>query len=555
VSEKLAYTKIKADGGTQMRAGLNSEIVRDYADIMRQNNSYEPFPAIIVYFDGRHYWLGDGFHRHSAAWYAFGATCTIPADVRAGTRRDAILHAAGANNTHGLPRTNADKRRAVEALLRDEEWGKWSDREIARRCAVTQPFVSSVRKELTDNGYQMPAERTVERNGQTYAMNTEKIGQSELSTKIHKLEGWLLRKGWGMSSGPAPTPSGVHKGRMSFQWEKDNEKAHFSALKNAEHCQLAEQMAAKAQQETQGGQPVTRTLDAALPAIQPAQPPADPLANDSRIIEMDKLAAEIRERRPTPPVDRPRPVTPRPLTDNEVEAVIWRGITHHARIPDRATSQQQAAAQLAWLQSATVGDFGKMLNPGISFAEEQLARIKTAIETELSKSATPPTEELDSNEWYSPAYILVPGRKVLGNIDLDPASCEIANTVVNATAYYDKTVDGLALPWRGKIWLNPPYSDPYPWIKKLFTEYEMGNVTAALVLLNTANSPQWAQLLWSSTQGSVCMFNSRIRFWRPDRPEGKAGDRDQMLWYIGPTTQPNSHARFRREFEGFGSFR
>lgn len=532
MSEKLAYTKIRANGGTQMRAGLNQETVTEYADTMRRNNSYEPFPPIIVYFDGRDYWLGDGFHRYTAAFQAFGHSCTIPADIRTGTRRDAILHAAGANNTHGLPRTNADKRRAVEALLRDEEWGKWSDREIARRCAVTQPFVSSVRKELTDNGFQMSVERTVERNGQTYTMNTEKIGQSELSTKIHKLEGWLMRKGWSMSSGPAPTPSGVHKGRMSFQWEKDNEKAHFSALKNAEHCQLAEEMAAKAHQEE----------------AQSDQPPVDPLVNDSRIIAMDKLAAEIRERRPAPPVECP-------LTDNEVEAVIWKGITHHARIPDRATSQQQAAAQLAWLQIATAGDFGKMLNPGMTFTAEQLERIKAGTEAILGRIATPPTEELDNDEWYTPAYILEPARQALRTIDLDPASCATANEVVKATVYYEKLSDGLSLPWRGNIWLNPPYSDPYPWIEKLFSEYEAKRVTSAIVLVNTANSPKWARLLWSNTQASVCMLSSRIKFWRPDRPDPKGFDRDQMLWWIGPTTQPNSHERFRRAFDGFGPFR
>ena len=38
----------------------------------------------------------------------------IAADVRQGTRRDALLFAAGANSSHGLSRTTADKRRAIE---------------------------------------------------------------------------------------------------------------------------------------------------------------------------------------------------------------------------------------------------------------------------------------------------------------------------------------------------------------------------------------------------------------------------------------------------------
>ncbi|RMD90366.1 MAG: streptomycin biosynthesis regulator, partial [Alphaproteobacteria bacterium] len=60
-----------------------------------------------------------------------------------------ILHACGANSSHGLRRTNADKRRAVETLLRDEEWSQWGDRKIARKCAVHHSFVAKIRRELT----------------------------------------------------------------------------------------------------------------------------------------------------------------------------------------------------------------------------------------------------------------------------------------------------------------------------------------------------------------------------------------------------------------------
>jgi len=239
----------------------------------------------------------------------------------------------------------------------------------------------------------------------------------------------------------------------------------------------------------------------------------------------------------------------RQLTDEEVEVVIWRAIRANARFPDKAESQ------LYWLKHATPGDFSRLLNPGVSFEADQLDRIKGTIEAELTKQATPPTEEMDSNEWYTPSYILMPARKALGSIDLDPASCATANEVVKATTYYDKAANGLLHPWRGNVWLNPPYSDPLPWIEKLLSEYMAGQVITALVLVNTANSPQWAQLLWSNTQASVCMLNCRIKFWRPDRPEGKGGDRDQMLWWVGPTAHPNSHERFRRAFDGFGPFR
>lgn len=107
---------------------------------------------VTVFYDGSEYWLADGFHRAAASE---GCQRTeIQADVRPGSRRDACLAAAGANATHGLRRSNADKRRAVVLLLQDEEWSQWSDREIARRCGVSHTFVSNLRAEPGGNGCQ-----------------------------------------------------------------------------------------------------------------------------------------------------------------------------------------------------------------------------------------------------------------------------------------------------------------------------------------------------------------------------------------------------------------
>ena len=167
---------IKVDGGTQMRAQLDAATVAEYADTMTASG-WGAFPPIIAYYDGSDYWLADGFHRLAAARsIANFSDALIPADVRSGTRRDAILHAAGANASHGLRRTNADKRRAVETLLRDEEWAKWSNGEIARRCAVSDVFVGKVRDDLSPNGLEIPPKRTVTRNGTTYTQNTANIG-------------------------------------------------------------------------------------------------------------------------------------------------------------------------------------------------------------------------------------------------------------------------------------------------------------------------------------------------------------------------------------------
>lgn len=161
----LDIAVIRLDGGTQPRAGIDQAVVEDYANDMEANGA--EFPPVQVVYDGEAYWLWDGFHRLHAR--KRNGLYTAPAIVRQGTRRDAVLLSVGANATHGFRRTNEDKRRAVLALLHDEEWVQWSDREIARRCAVSNQFVSNVRAQLSVNGGQIETRR-VQRNGTEYTM-------------------------------------------------------------------------------------------------------------------------------------------------------------------------------------------------------------------------------------------------------------------------------------------------------------------------------------------------------------------------------------------------
>jgi hypothetical protein len=139
----LLLSQIRTDGGTQSRAGLDEDWARELASHLGDGTD---LPPVIVFHDGRDHWLADGFHR--ARGYVLAGRTAIPADVRQGTKRDAVLYSVGANATHGLRRSNADKRRAVEVLLRDAEWGQWSNVEIAKRCGVSHTFVADVRREV-----------------------------------------------------------------------------------------------------------------------------------------------------------------------------------------------------------------------------------------------------------------------------------------------------------------------------------------------------------------------------------------------------------------------
>ena len=132
------------DKGTQPRAQISQETVDDYALAMENGDK---FPPVTVFNDGVYYYLADGFHRYFA--HLKLGKAGINADVVAGTLRDAKLFSYKANRSHGLRPSMEDKRKSVLDMLNDAEWGKWSDREIARHCGVSHPFVGKLRASLT----------------------------------------------------------------------------------------------------------------------------------------------------------------------------------------------------------------------------------------------------------------------------------------------------------------------------------------------------------------------------------------------------------------------
>ncbi len=173
----LAVKQIRTDGGTQSRAEINTEIVEEYAELMKDGLR---FPPVTVFYDGTDYWLADGFHRLAAA--KIGDSLTIHADITQGSRRDAILYSAGANADHGLRRTNADKHRSVILLLEDEEWNGWSDSEIGKRCKVHHSTVAKYRREssLAKTASDIPSNRAyTTKHGTTATMNTKNIGKKK----------------------------------------------------------------------------------------------------------------------------------------------------------------------------------------------------------------------------------------------------------------------------------------------------------------------------------------------------------------------------------------
>jgi hypothetical protein len=157
---------------------------------------------------------------------------------------------------------------------------------------------------------------------------------------------------------------------------------------------------------------------------------------------------------------------------------------------------------------------------------------------------------LGNYEWYTPAEIIEAARVVLGEIDLDPASCGFANQIVRAKTFYSKADSdgtGLEKAWFGRVFINPPFAHPQvrDFADKLADHFSTGEVTEAIWLSNATVDTDWWQRL-ARLARSVCFHSSRIKFY-------SQGDSiqpptlGQCILYFGGNAE-----RFRENFSVFG---
>jgi len=170
--KRLNISVIRIDGGTQVRKQLNQDKVQEYADLMRDKVE---FPPITVFFDGSDYWLSSGFHRYFATKQI--GNVSVDCDIHEGTVRDAKLFAYGANK-HGLPHSPEENRQIVIELIKDAEWGKWSNAQIGKHIGVSGMTIGRIRK-----GLEEPPKEEV-----TYVNKHGKESTMKLSKKEPKVE-------------------------------------------------------------------------------------------------------------------------------------------------------------------------------------------------------------------------------------------------------------------------------------------------------------------------------------------------------------------------------
>ena len=143
-----------------------------------------------------------------------------------------------------------------------------------------------------------------------------------------------------------------------------------------------------------------------------------------------------------------------------------------------------------------------------------------------------------NSEWYTPDTARWPiiklVRAVLGTIDLDPTSSEIAQRTVCATKFFTKADDGLKHEWWGKVFLNPPYSNIVPFIETLIAEFQAGRVTEAILLTHNYTDTQWFHRA-AKAASIFCLTLRRIPFLDPDG-EPASAQGGQCFFYFGKRT-------------------
>jgi hypothetical protein len=172
----LEISKIRIDGGTQMRVKLDEATVLRYMELMKDGVAFRP---IDVFFDGTDYWLTDGFHRREATERL--KLEKISTDITNDSLDNAIWDAAGANTQNGLSFTAADRKNTLNKILL--KFTDRSDSMIAEHVGVSRNTVAAHRKELIQAAKIAQPEARIGADGKSYSTPAQPSSKSKVTSK------------------------------------------------------------------------------------------------------------------------------------------------------------------------------------------------------------------------------------------------------------------------------------------------------------------------------------------------------------------------------------
>lgn len=241
------------------------------------------------------------------------------------------------------------------------------------------------------------------------------------------------------------------------------------------------------------------------------------------------------------------------IAEQKMFLAWWQGNVARAGQPKKNSPRTRLilcdeAEKLTGLKHQRVSDLGKKLKKEDKYRIKLLgAGYKAAL---LDAAENHRAEGTGENEWFTPEKYIEAARKVMGGIDLDPASNPIAQDWIRATKFFTRADNGLAQQWHGRIWLNPPYAQPLIWqfCEKLVEELSSGRVDQAILLTHNYTDTAWFHHA-EQCASLICFTRGRIPF-VDDDGEDCAPTQGQAFFYYG-----DKGDEFRTVFTEFGFIR
>ena len=242
----------------------------------------------------------------------------------------------------------------------------------------------------------------------------------------------------------------------------------------------------------------------------------------------------------------------RPLTnlEPEVQKIAWdEAVERHGENLTAAKVSEVANELRPTNEMVKQAKEGGIFNHSpISEAVQNGATIEEAVRQQYeSNKKAHVSHNSGNNEWYTPQKFIESARLVMGEIDLDPATSDLANEVVQASNIYTAETDGINNPWFGRVWMNPPYAQPLMsnFAERFREAAEFGEIEQGIVLTNNATETAWFAEL-SSVGNAFCFPLKRIKFYT-DEGVKATGLQGQCFTYFGPNVSD-----FARVFSKYG---
>lgn len=120
----------------------------------------------------------------------------------------------------------------------------------------------------------------------------------------------------------------------------------------------------------------------------------------------------------------------------------------------------------------------------------------------------PRPDDWSADNWETPPEVVHELEKEFGRFEIDP--CAQAHTA-KAPRFYTIADNGLRQSWDGRVFLNPPYSNPLPWVQRAARQTANGNCPLVVALLPCCFDTKWFHE-WVLPFAELRFIRGRIRF-------------------------------------------